>query len=207
MAGPYKGFMTTVHDHGAASVVPQFARAGSFLEGLAAQDFAQLGCALAPDARLRAERLGAGWFTVEQQAYEPASASRAESGTRATPRSIRVVDVFVGRPPVGRPEVVEPANRLYLRHDSGTEQGAGVFPAFGTLLAKLIVTGASRAEALQRARRALHEFEVTGLATGLPLHRTLVAHEAFAPPDPARPFSVHTSWVESNWSGSASPGA
>ena len=61
--------MTTVHDHGAASVVPQFARAGSFLEGLAAQDFAQLGCALAPDARLRAERLGAGWFTVEQQAY------------------------------------------------------------------------------------------------------------------------------------------
>ena len=114
--------MTTIHDHGAASVVPQFARAGSFLEGLAAQDFAQLGRALAPDARLRAllprglrewngaeaiagrfagwfgdtdafdlveatvgevggrlhlhwrlrlraERLGAGWFTVEQQAY------------------------------------------------------------------------------------------------------------------------------------------
>lgn len=82
-----------------------------------------------------------------------------------------------------------------------------VAPAFGTLLAKLIVTGASRAEALQRARRALHEFEVTGLATSLPLHRALVAHEAFAPPDPVRPFSVHTGWVESNWPGSASPGA
>jgi hypothetical protein len=114
--------MTTTHDHSAASVVPQFARAGSLLEGLAGQDFAQLGSALAAGARLRAllppglrewtgaqviadqfalwfgntqdfdlveatvgevggrlhlhwrlrlraERLGTGWFTVEQQAY------------------------------------------------------------------------------------------------------------------------------------------
>ncbi len=93
-----------------------------------------------------------------------------------------------------------------VRLDSGTEQGSVVAPAFGTLLAKLIVTGASRAEALQRARGALHEFEVTGLATSLPLHRALVAHEAFAPPDPAWPFSVHTGWIESKWPGSASPG-
>jgi hypothetical protein len=114
--------MSIIHDHGAASMVPQFARAGSFLEGLAAQDFAQIGDALAAGARLRAllpaglrewagadeiagrfagwfgdtedydlveatvgevggrlhlhwrlrlraERLGTGWFTVEQQAY------------------------------------------------------------------------------------------------------------------------------------------
>ena len=114
--------MTTTHDHSAASGVPQFARAGSLLEGLAGQDFAQLGSALAATARLRAllpsglrewtgaqvitdqfalwfgntqdfdlveasvgevggrlhlhwrlrlraERLGTGWFTVEQQAY------------------------------------------------------------------------------------------------------------------------------------------
>jgi acetyl-CoA/propionyl-CoA carboxylase biotin carboxyl carrier protein len=94
-----------------------------------------------------------------------------------------------------------------VRLDSGTEQGSVITPAFGTLLAKLIVTGASRAEALQRSRRALREFEVTGLATSLPLHRALVAHEAFAPPDPARPFSVHAGWIESNWPGSASPGA
>ena len=66
-----------------------------------------------------------------------------------------------------------------------------VAPAFGTLLAKLIVTGASRAEALQRARRALPEFEVTGLATSLPLHRTLVAARGVRAADPARPFSVH----------------
>jgi acetyl-CoA/propionyl-CoA carboxylase biotin carboxyl carrier protein len=94
-----------------------------------------------------------------------------------------------------------------VRLDSGTERGTVVSPAFGTLLAKLIVTGASRAEALRRARLALHEFEVTGLATSLPLHRALVAHEAFAPPDPARPFSVHAGWIESNWPGSASPRA
>ena len=114
--------MTTTHDHSAATAVPQFALAGSFLEGLAAQDFARIGGALTADAqlrallppglrewtgaeaiadqfacwfggteafelveatvgevggrlhlhwrlRLRAERLGAGWFTVEQQAY------------------------------------------------------------------------------------------------------------------------------------------
>jgi acetyl-CoA/propionyl-CoA carboxylase biotin carboxyl carrier protein len=94
-----------------------------------------------------------------------------------------------------------------VRLDSGTEQGSVVAPAFGTLLAKLIVTGASREEALHRARRALREFAVTGLATSLPLHRALVAHEAFAPADPARPFSVHTGWIESNCPGSGPPGA
>ena len=52
--GPYNGFMTTTHDHTAASVAQQFARAGSFLEGLAAQDFTKLGGALAADACLRA---------------------------------------------------------------------------------------------------------------------------------------------------------
>jgi acetyl-CoA/propionyl-CoA carboxylase, biotin carboxylase, biotin carboxyl carrier protein len=68
------------------------------------------------------------------------------------------------------------------------------------------VTGASRDEALQRARRALHEFEITGMATSLPLHRTLVTHEAFAPPDPGQPFSVHIGWIESHYPVSASRG-
>ena len=86
-----------------------------------------------------------------------------------------------------------------VRLDSGVEQGSVVVPAFGTLLAKLIVTGASREEALNRARRALREFAVTGPATSLPLHRALVTDAAFAPSDPARPFSVHTGWLESSW--------
>ena len=68
------------------------------------------------------------------------------------------------------------------------------------------MTGASREEALNRARRALRELAVTGLATSLPLHRALVADEVFAPLDPARPFSVHTGWIGSAWPVSATLG-
>lgn len=82
-----------------------------------------------------------------------------------------------------------------------------VNPAFGTLLVKLIVSGASRAEALRRARRALLEFEVAGVATNLPLYRRLVADEAFAPPDPGRPFSVDAGWLESAGPASSTPSA
>jgi acetyl-CoA/propionyl-CoA carboxylase, biotin carboxylase, biotin carboxyl carrier protein len=87
-----------------------------------------------------------------------------------------------------------------VRLDSGVAQGSVVAPAFGTLLAKLIVTGATRAEALGRARRALHEFEVGGMPTSLPFHRAIVTHEGFAPADPGGPFAVHTGWIESNYS-------
>jgi acetyl-CoA/propionyl-CoA carboxylase biotin carboxyl carrier protein len=86
-----------------------------------------------------------------------------------------------------------------VRVDSGTEQGSMVTPAFGTLLAKLIVAGTSRDDALRRARQALREFEVAGVATSLPLHRALVADAAFAPPDPGQPFSVHAGWIESTY--------
>ncbi len=90
-----------------------------------------------------------------------------------------------------------------VRLDPAVGPGSAIVPAFGTLLAKLTVTGASRAEALQRARRALGEFEVSGLATNLPFYRRLVVDEAFAPPDPGRPFSVHTGWVDAGWPESA----
>ncbi len=60
------------------------------------------------------------------------------------------------------------------------------------------MTGGSRIEALRRARRALHEFEVDGLATSLPFYRWLVAQEAFAPL-PGQPFSVHAGWVEAQY--------
>ena len=93
-----------------------------------------------------------------------------------------------------------------VRVDSGTGQGSVITPAFGTLLAKLIVTGSSRDEALRRARRALREFEIAGVATSLPLHRALVTDEAFAPPDPGRPFSVHTGWIEAGYPVSALSG-
>jgi acetyl-CoA/propionyl-CoA carboxylase, biotin carboxylase, biotin carboxyl carrier protein len=88
-----------------------------------------------------------------------------------------------------------------VRLDAGVEQGSVIGPAWDSLLGKLIVTGATRAEALQRAARALAEFEVDGLATALPFHRAVVTDPAFAPElygTPA-PFSVHTRWIETEF--------
>jgi acetyl-CoA/propionyl-CoA carboxylase, biotin carboxylase, biotin carboxyl carrier protein len=85
------------------------------------------------------------------------------------------------RPPAG------PGVRL----DAGVEQGSVVGGAFDSLLAKLIVSGADRRQALERSRRALDEFEVEGLATVLPFHRLVVREPAFA-----EEFAVHTGWIE-----------
>jgi len=84
-----------------------------------------------------------------------------------------------------------------VRVDAGVESGSVIGPAWDSLLAKLIVTGASREEALQRAARALGEFEVEGMATALPFHRAVVGDVAFAPPQ--GPFTVHTRWIETEF--------
>ncbi|WIE63845.1 biotin carboxylase N-terminal domain-containing protein [Curtobacterium sp. MCLR17_036] len=95
-----------------------------------------------------------------------------------------------------------------VRVDSGVVSGDVVSGSFDSMLAKLVVTGATRAEALERSRRALAEFEVTGLPTVLPFHRAVVSDPAFATPDD-EPFSVYTQWIETDfqndipaWSGS-----
>ncbi|OEI68672.1 acetyl/propionyl/methylcrotonyl-CoA carboxylase subunit alpha [Curtobacterium sp. ER1/6] len=95
-----------------------------------------------------------------------------------------------------------------VRVDSGVVSGDVVSGSFDSMLAKLIVTGATREEALERSRRALAEFEVTGLPTVLPFHRAVVSDPAFATDD-ATPFSVYTQWIETDfqndipaWSGS-----
>jgi acetyl-CoA/propionyl-CoA carboxylase biotin carboxyl carrier protein len=85
-----------------------------------------------------------------------------------------------------------------VRVDSGVQAGDVISGAFDSLLAKLIVTGASREDALERARRALDEFEVAGLPTVLPFHRAVVRDEAFAPSD-GTPFSVYTRWIETEF--------
>ncbi len=85
-----------------------------------------------------------------------------------------------------------------VRMDAGVESGSEVSGAFDSLLAKLIVTGADRAEALQRARRALAEMVVDGMATVLPFHRVVVDDPAFAATDAAR-FTVHTRWIETDF--------
>jgi len=70
--------------------------------------------------------------------------------------------------------------------------------SFDSLLAKLIVTGSSREDALERSRRALDEFEVLGLPTVLPFHRSIVRDPAFAPAD-GEPFSIFTRWIETEY--------
>jgi len=95
---------------------------------------------------------------------------------------------------------VEPAGPG-VRVDSGIEPGAVVGGGFDSLLAKLIVTGSSRAEALERARRALDETVVEGMPTVLPFHRAVVRDPAFT----GEPFSVHTRWIETEWAGGLEP--
>ncbi len=82
-----------------------------------------------------------------------------------------------------------------VRVDSGVTTGDVIGGAFDSLLAKLIVTGSSRADALERSRRALDEFEVAGLPTVLPFHRKIVRDPAFT----SEPFSVYTRWIETDF--------
>ena len=85
-----------------------------------------------------------------------------------------------------------------IRVDSGFRAGDVIGGNFDSLLAKLIVTGATREEALDRDRRALDEFEVDGIATALTFHRVVVRDPAFAPAD-GEPFTVHTRWIETGF--------
>ncbi|WP_030668365.1 biotin carboxylase N-terminal domain-containing protein [Streptomyces rimosus] len=88
-----------------------------------------------------------------------------------------------------------------VRLDAGVESGSVIGPAWDSLLAKLIVTGATREQALQRAARALGEFTVEGMATAIPFHRTVVKDPAFAPEltGSDEPFKVHTRWIETEF--------
>ncbi|WP_300011342.1 acetyl/propionyl/methylcrotonyl-CoA carboxylase subunit alpha [Pseudonocardia sp.] len=88
-----------------------------------------------------------------------------------------------------------------VRVDAGVENGSVIGGQFDSLLAKLIVTGSDRAQALERSRRALAEFQVQGLATVLPFHRAVVADPAFASED----FTVHTRWIETEWDNQVPP--
>jgi acetyl-CoA/propionyl-CoA carboxylase biotin carboxyl carrier protein len=88
-----------------------------------------------------------------------------------------------------------------VRVDAGYAVGMTVPQAFDSLLAKIIITGASRAEALQRARRALDECVVGGMPTVLPFHRAVVRDPAFT----GEPFQVHTRWIETEFNNTIEP--
>jgi acetyl-CoA/propionyl-CoA carboxylase, biotin carboxylase, biotin carboxyl carrier protein len=90
-----------------------------------------------------------------------------------------------------------------VRLDSGVETGSVIGGQFDSMLAKLIVHGATRREALERARRALDEFHVEGLATVIPFHRAVVSDPAFIGDDEG--FSVHTRWIETEWNNTVEP--
>ncbi len=95
-----------------------------------------------------------------------------------------------------------------VRLDSGVETGSVMGSQFDSMLAKLIVTGATRAEALERSRRALAEFRIEGLPTVLPFHRAIVADPAFTglrSADGSATFSVHTRWIETEWNNNVEP--
>jgi acetyl-CoA/propionyl-CoA carboxylase biotin carboxyl carrier protein len=93
-----------------------------------------------------------------------------------------------------------------VRLDSGVEAGSEVGGQFDSLLAKLIVTGRDRRQALERARRALAEFEVTGVQTTLPFFRAVLAEPAFTAEGPDG-FAVHTRWIEQDYRPAADAGA
>jgi len=108
-------------------------------------------------------------------------------------------------PTPGPVTVFRPPSGPGVRIDAGVEQGSVVGQSFDSLLAKLVVTGATRAQAVERSRRALAEFEVDGLATVIPFHRAVVHDAAFAPSDPDEPFAVHTRWIETEFDNRIEP--
>jgi acetyl-CoA/propionyl-CoA carboxylase biotin carboxyl carrier protein len=83
-----------------------------------------------------------------------------------------------------------------IRLDTGVRSGSFVAPQFDSLLAKLIVTGADRQHALRRARRALAEMRITGVATVLPFHRAVLESPDFTSEDA---LGIHTRWIETDF--------
>lgn len=96
-----------------------------------------------------------------------------------------------------------------VRIDSGVEPGQEIGGNFDSMLAKLIVTGATRKQALERSARAFDELEIEGVPTVVPFDRKIVKDPAYAPelsPETAdQPFSVHTRWIETEFDNDIEP--
>jgi acetyl-CoA/propionyl-CoA carboxylase, biotin carboxylase, biotin carboxyl carrier protein len=90
-----------------------------------------------------------------------------------------------------------------VRVDSGVESGTVIGGQFDSLLAKVIVTGADREQALERSRRALDEMVVEGMATVLPFHRAIVRDPAYI--GDGERFTVHTRWIETEFDNTIEP--
>jgi acetyl-CoA/propionyl-CoA carboxylase biotin carboxyl carrier protein len=90
-----------------------------------------------------------------------------------------------------------------VRVDSGVVAGSVIGGQFDSMLAKLIVTGENRTQALERAARALAEYEIEGLATVLPFDRHIVTNPAFV--GDGTKFDVYTKWIENEWENTIEP--
>lgn len=90
-----------------------------------------------------------------------------------------------------------------VRVDTGVEAGSEISGSFDSMIAKLIVTGATRTEALERSRRALAEMHIEGMPTVLPFHRKIVNDPAFIGKD--NKFGIYTRWIETEWNNDIEP--
>ena len=94
-----------------------------------------------------------------------------------------------------------------IRVDGGYEEGETIPGAFDSLIAKLIVTGRDRTQALERSRRALAEFRVDGMPTVIPFHAAVVSDPAFigTPAEKPEEFQVYTQWIETDFDNQITP--
>src|SRR6478735_8925979 len=95
-----------------------------------------------------------------------------------------------------------------VRLDGGYENGETIPGSFDSLIAKLIVTGRDRTQALERSRRALDEFVVDGMPTVIPFHRAVVSDPAYvgaSNPSGEGSFDVYTQWIETEFDNQIQP--
>ncbi len=151
----------------------------------------------------------AGIDLVRQQ-FRIANGDKLDLGEDPAPRGhaieFRINGEDAGRgflPAPGPVSLFHPPSGPGVRVDSGVETGSVIGGQFDSMLAKLIVHGATREEALERSRRALDEFKVEGLATVIPFHRAVVSDPAFIGDGDG--FSVHTRWIETEWENTIEP--
>lgn len=104
-------------------------------------------------------------------------------------------------PMAGAISLFSPPSGPGVRIDSGVETGSTVPPLFDSLIAKLVVWGSTRDEAIARARRALGEFRIEGVPTVLPFHRAALDH-----PDFSKKFAIHTRWIETDFASALDAG-
>ena len=144
------------------------------------------------------------------QQFKIANGDKLDITEDPTPRGhaieFRINGEDAGRnflPAPGPVTLFSPPSGPGVRLDSGVETGSVIGGQFDSMLAKLIVYGASREEAIARSRRAFDEFVVEGLATVIPFHRVVLDDPAFVGDD--KGFTVHTRWIETEWNNTVEP--